>query len=47
MTKEIEEKILAMVDAQTKYKTKEELLVAIREHLIKNLVNNSKDVKSR
>ena len=46
MTKEMKEKILALVAAQTKYENKEELLIAIREHLT-NYLENNKDVKSR
>ncbi len=47
MTKEDEAKILAMVDAQTKYSTKEELLKAVRDYLTNNLFKEDKKGKRR
>ena len=47
MTKEVETEILAMIDNQTKYSTKEELLKAIREHLTNNLFKEDKEGKKR
>ncbi len=46
-TKEQEKYILDLVNKQTKYKTKVELLTAIKEYLIKNMPNVDKQVKGR
>ncbi len=46
-TKEQGEKILDWFNNQTKYKTKKDFLLAVREHLEKNLFVKENDVKSR
>ena len=37
LTKEEEAKILAIINSQNKYSSKEELLIAIRDYLTQNL----------
>ncbi len=46
-TKEQEKEILDLFNNQTKYKTKEEFLLALREHLTKSMPKDKKETKVR
>ena len=46
-TKEQEKKVLEMINSQTKYKTKEELLLAVRNYFTNNQGKDKKEVRGR